>query len=120
MPLCIAGMLGKSCLYEEAIRVPLLLSMPGVIPGGQKLSVPVSTLDIAPTILGIVDMLGRGQKHRSIVPGSPEPPLLHGRSLTREMGIDRAGNLPQFNDDISDNENTWAATASVTLTHGRW
>jgi arylsulfatase A-like enzyme/Tfp pilus assembly protein PilF len=54
-------------LYESAIRVPLILWRPGVLPAGKVVASPVRTLDLAPTIL---DILG-------------EPPLAapHARSL---------------------------------------
>src|SRR5262249_26605670 len=54
-------------LYEGAIRVPLILWRPGVLPAGCVVASPVRTLDVAPTIL---DVLG-------------EPPLSapHARSL---------------------------------------
>jgi arylsulfatase A-like enzyme len=37
--------------YEETTRVPIFLSLPGVLPEGQAIDVPVSTLDLVPTIL---------------------------------------------------------------------
>lgn len=54
-------------LYESAIRVPLILWRPGVLPAGRVVASPVRTVDVAPTIL---DILG-------------EPPLAapHARSL---------------------------------------
>ncbi|MGK4007076.1 sulfatase-like hydrolase/transferase [Sorangium sp. So ce1036] len=38
-------------LYEEAIRVPLVVALPGAAPG--RYPHPVSTADIAPTVLGL-------------------------------------------------------------------
>jgi arylsulfatase A-like enzyme len=37
--------------YEETTRVPILLSLPGVIAEGEAIDVPVSSLDLVPTIL---------------------------------------------------------------------
>jgi arylsulfatase A-like enzyme len=52
------GMLGHGVhLYEEAVRVPLLLRWPGRLPRGRTISEPVGTVDIAPTAL---DLLGLG------------------------------------------------------------
>jgi choline-sulfatase len=42
-------------LYEGAIRVPLILWRPGILPAAKVLAAPVRALDLAPTIL---DLLG--------------------------------------------------------------
>jgi arylsulfatase A-like enzyme len=39
-------------LYEEQIRVPLILRWDGVIPAGARFAEPVGLIDLAPTILG--------------------------------------------------------------------
>jgi len=41
----------KTMLAEGGIRVPFVVSWPGVIPPGQVIETPVSTLDIAATVL---------------------------------------------------------------------
>ena len=52
------GMLGHGVhLYEEAVRVPLLLRWPGRLPRRRTISEPVATVDIAPTAL---ELLGLG------------------------------------------------------------
>ena len=52
------GMLGHGVhLYEEAVRVPLLLRWPGGLPRRRTVSEPVATVDIAPTAL---ELLGLG------------------------------------------------------------
>ena len=53
-------------LYESALRVPLVLSLPGRVAQGQKRSDPVSLLDLVPTILAL-----RGEEDQ-IVPQAPE------------------------------------------------
>ncbi len=40
-----------SSLYEEVLRVPLLLRYPGVIPAGQVVDTPVQTMDLLPAVL---------------------------------------------------------------------
>ena len=42
-------------VYDSAIRVPLILWRPGLLPGGRVVASPVRTVDVAPTIL---DLLG--------------------------------------------------------------
>jgi N-acetylglucosamine-6-sulfatase len=41
---------GKEVPYEESIRVPLVISLPGAIPGGSATRALVSNVDLAPTI----------------------------------------------------------------------
>lgn len=67
-------------LYEEVLRVPLLLKLPGGRPAGWRAAVPerVRTLDVAPTILELA--------------GLRVPPSFRGRSLLplmRAPGDDR-------------------------------
>ncbi|MCA9984942.1 MAG: sulfatase-like hydrolase/transferase [Anaerolineales bacterium] len=61
------GLWWKHVFYEESVKVPLIVSWPGVLPAGQQLNQVVSALDVGATIL---DALGA-------------PPLPHGsgRSL---------------------------------------
>ena len=42
---------GKGYAYEGGIRVPFLVRWPGVVPAGRTSSVPVSSVDLFPTIL---------------------------------------------------------------------
>jgi arylsulfatase A-like enzyme len=43
-------------LYNELIRVPLVFSLPGVLPEGVRLSRQVRLLDVVPTVLDILGM----------------------------------------------------------------
>ena len=45
------GQVGKSRCFEEAIRVPLILSLPGTLPAGAIRTESVSGVDLAPTVL---------------------------------------------------------------------
>lgn len=64
-------------LFNETIRVPLILMAPG-IPGGQVIEDNVSLLDIAPTILDLI-----GQTPQSSFEGRSLMPLLRRPSLQR-------------------------------------
>lgn len=68
------GMYQKMELYEQAIRIPLVVSVPGG--RGRTFDVPVSHLDVFPTL---VDLIG----------GLP-PPGLDGRSLAGAISGDAA------------------------------
>jgi hypothetical protein len=41
-------------LYDESLRVPLMMRLPGVVPAGRRVATPVSLVDVAPTILDLV------------------------------------------------------------------
>jgi arylsulfatase A-like enzyme len=63
--------------YEETARVPILLSLPGVLPEGREVSARVRTVDIAPTV---VELLGlekspkmSGASLLSLARGQSEP-----------------------------------------------
>ncbi|NOX54630.1 MAG: sulfatase-like hydrolase/transferase [Planctomycetes bacterium] len=63
------GCIGKSIagFYDDLVRIPLLMRLPGRIPAGRKVEAPVSQIDFMPTILDYV--------------GLPAPENIHGRSL---------------------------------------
>jgi uncharacterized sulfatase len=54
------------CMYEENVRIPLLVKGPDVSPRGRSVA-PVSHIDLLPTFLDLA--------------GIPVPPVLEGRSL---------------------------------------
>jgi choline-sulfatase len=68
----------KHVFYEQSIKVPLLLSWPGVIPPGQQRAETISALDLTATILDAL--------------GAPALPTGKGRSL---MGL-LAGEDPRW------------------------
>jgi arylsulfatase A-like enzyme/thioredoxin-like negative regulator of GroEL len=64
-------------VYESAIRVPLILWRPGLLPAGRVVASPVRTVDVAPTVL---DLLGapplaapRARSLRGVIEGRDEP-----------------------------------------------
>ena len=62
------GMLGHGhSLYEELVHVPMLIHWPAAVEGGRRLEVPVSLLDVYPTLAELK--------------GLKEPDDLYGRSL---------------------------------------
>ena len=50
------GLWQKMCPYEEAVRVPFLMRLPGIIRANQRCIAPVSHIDIAPTILSAAEV----------------------------------------------------------------
>ena len=43
-------------LYEEAARIPLIIHWPGRIEAGERITAPVSLIDVAPTILNLINV----------------------------------------------------------------
>jgi hypothetical protein len=60
-------------LYDESTHVPLMMRLPGVIPAGGRVAVPVSLVDIAPTVLDLV-----GARPLVGIDGTSLVPLLGG------------------------------------------
>jgi arylsulfatase A-like enzyme len=71
------GLLRKDTLFEEALRVPLIVAAPGLVPEGAVARGPAEVLDVYPTV---VDLAGlppvAGLDGRSLAPvlAQPEAP----------------------------------------------
>ena len=61
-------------LYEECLRVPLVVRLPRAWKGGQRIDTPVALMDVMPTLL---DLLGVDVRTLAL----PGPVRQHGRSL---------------------------------------
>lgn len=56
-------------LFNPSLRVPLILSFPGFLPGGERVTGAVSTLDVFPTILDLAQIsFPPGLQGRSVLP----------------------------------------------------
>lgn len=75
------GVLHGPMLYQELLRVPLLMRGPG-IPAGQRVSAPVSLVDVVPTMLGIL-----GVPTPSAVEGIDLSPLWRTPALETEARV---------------------------------
>lgn len=67
-------------VYEEVVRVPVLLRWPGRVPAGKEVESLAGLIDIAPTV---IDLLGW-----------PPPAGLDGRSLREDLGGETASPAP--------------------------
>jgi arylsulfatase A-like enzyme/Flp pilus assembly protein TadD len=67
-------------VYESAIRVPLLLWRPGLVPAGVVVQEPVRAIDLAPTVLDLL--------------GAPALPHIDGRSLVAVLKGNGSGSPP--------------------------
>jgi N-acetylglucosamine-6-sulfatase len=86
------GLNGKVLPYEESVRVPLVISGPGVRPGSRTHAL-VANIDLAPTITRIAGALAeRRMDGRSLLP------LLHGRrrAIRHELLLEYLGDGRAF------------------------
>jgi arylsulfatase len=88
-------LLAKCVMYEEAVRVPLLVRLPGQREG-QTISTPVSQVDLLPTLL---DYMGQPlPEHRQ---GESLRPLMEGEEVApRDVFIEWSGHNNGFGDVI--------------------
>jgi iduronate 2-sulfatase len=64
---------GKHCLFEEALRSPLIISYPGIKSAGATSSAVVETLDVFPTLAELA--------------GLPSPDFVDGTSLKPQLDV---------------------------------
>ena len=70
-------MVQKRCFYEWSVRVPLVLRLPGGERAGTSVPVPVSLLDVAPTLLDLAGVDERlALDGRSLLDPDPERAVL--------------------------------------------
>lgn len=63
-------------LYDELLRVPLLVRLPGVVPEGQVIHAPVGLVDVAPTLCELAGLeVPSSFGGRSLVPALAGGPL---------------------------------------------
>jgi arylsulfatase A-like enzyme len=76
---------GKGTNYEGGIRVPTIVSFPGVVPPGTVSDYPIHTVDYYPTILAATGAKGDA-KHNKEVDGVNLMPVLNGsqKALDRD------------------------------------
>jgi hypothetical protein len=56
-------------LYQEVLNVPLILSAPGTVPAGRRVTAPVSHLDLVPTLLDLAGVPAmKGHQGQSLAP----------------------------------------------------
>jgi arylsulfatase A-like enzyme len=67
----------KGTLYDESIRIPLILRCPKLLPRGRVVDTQISQIDIMPTIFDLL-----GIEATDLMEGSSALPLIEGRSRT--------------------------------------
>jgi arylsulfatase A-like enzyme len=66
---------GKLTFFEGGVRVPFLISWPGMLPSGRVIDAPISTLDVLPTAL---ELAGAAAPSDRRLDGESLLPLLRG------------------------------------------
>jgi choline-sulfatase len=77
-------MVQKRCFYEWSVRVPLIVRLPGAASAGTRVEVPVSLVDLAPTLL---DLAGVPADDRSPMDGVSRVPELHGEPVDPDRPV---------------------------------
>jgi len=72
------GCIGKSIssFFDDLVRIPLVMRLPGAIEPGTVVDAPVSQIDVMPTILDYLGLQAPGEIH-----GRSMRPLVEGRSV---------------------------------------
>lgn len=70
---------GKNDAYEESIKIPLIMRLPGTIPRGSRSAELVANIDFAPTIAALTGAAVVGE-----IDGVSLVPVLKGQRLPRE------------------------------------
>ncbi len=92
-------------LYDETMRVPLILYAPGHLPEGKVIACRVRLIDVAPTILDMVK--------------SPVPPAVQGESLVSSIRGGREKDLDSYIETFYPRENYgWSELTG--LVSGPW
>jgi N-acetylglucosamine-6-sulfatase len=82
---------GKHAVYEESVRVPLIIRGPG-LPAGQVRKQLAANIDLAPTILGATGVRPRLEMDGiSLLPEARDPAADGSRSLVLEYLVGRRG-----------------------------
>ncbi len=80
-------------LYEESIRVPLLVSLPGLAP--RRVSDVVELTDLAPTVLDLAGLSDRAEQEA--MQGRSLVPLLYGEEIPEKLAFSRTlWNKPRY------------------------
>ncbi|MFW6058818.1 MAG: sulfatase [Phycisphaeraceae bacterium] len=70
------GLCEKHTFYEDAVRVPLIFSMPGVVPEGRRTESLASGMDLLPTVLAMA-----GVEAPEFVEGCDLQPAMRGETV---------------------------------------
>ena len=84
------GIYFKANMYNGSIRVPFMISFPGVIPAGVQSDALVGLQDILPTLMSLIGCLMETE-----VDGCDLTPVLTGRDTGRDIYVAQTGDSPK-------------------------
>jgi arylsulfatase A-like enzyme len=86
------NLLYKNSLWEESVRVPLIVRAPGITPSGAVADHPVSLIDLYPTLVDLCALKGATMKNENgaALDGHSLRPLLENPKADRWDGPDAA------------------------------
>jgi arylsulfatase A-like enzyme len=83
-------------VYDSVIRVPLVFWGPGLLPAGRTVGTPVRTIDVAPTLLDLVEAPSLASPHarslRSLIQGrsAAPPPAVYAETYVPQLYMNGA------------------------------
>lgn len=84
------GRQNKGIPYEASVRIPFIISAPGLIPAGTRIDVALNTLDFKPTLLGLLgvnaEKPSEGRDASAIFRGEPVPEDWYSLIFSRSPG----------------------------------
>ncbi len=102
------GLLTKGVMFEEAVRVPLLVRLPGQRKP-QRVTAPVSQIDLVPTLLDLM-----GEAIPPELQGYSLRPVLEGTGDPREPNVFIEWNVREPETGAAESpENAWESTADL-------
>lgn len=111
--------MGKGWAYEGGVRVPLIVSAPGVTPAASQCAIPVISHDHAPTLVGLAGVPWPGAD-TALDPSWGTGPTLDGRSMIPAL----AGGASPIHDHLCWHYphywNGGRVAPSSALRQGRW
>lgn len=100
----------KLTLWEESLRVPLIIHAPGITPAGSEASAPVSLIDLFPTLIDLCNLEGDTRMSDKGLPldGHSFAPLLKDPANGSWDGPDAALSFLYSGSWGKDNQHNWS------------
>jgi arylsulfatase A-like enzyme len=90
------GMREKNIFLEESARVPLIIRFPGKIKAGEKVNVPISTMNLAATIFDYLGIKNKKSDGTSLRPLIEEAKTDKFDFVVTEWNFHMSGNEPNY------------------------
>ncbi len=101
----------KGAIYEGGIRVPGIVQWPGHMTAGSTSDVPVSGLDLLPTLCAIAEIEPPADR---VLDGASFLPVLNGESIARERPLYWQFNRAKSDAKVAIRDGDWKLVAHLT------